>query len=240
MLGKSAYERIARDHYPTPKRSVDALVSAIADDLSGMAVWEPFAGNGAFSKVLAPLAREIISTDIFEYEGFKLDAVQDFFAIYPDGPEYEKAAAAYPNALVDYTELLHTWHHAAEDARGEEPTKPSLPVPFSTICAINDFVPDTIISNPPYGLLAEQAIRHALKLMEKPRGDVIFFMRADYDSSKRRADIFDHLAFATKIVLRHRPRWIEDSTGAPRFNYAFYHWSWSRPAFEHPRIMYVA
>jgi hypothetical protein len=82
---------------------------------------------------------------------------------------------------------------------------------------------DCILTNPPFRLGAE-FIRHVLKLMESPRGTVATLLRVDFDSAKTRADIFDHQAFAKKVVLRDRIRWFEGSTGAPSFNHAWMIW----------------
>jgi hypothetical protein len=84
---------------------------------------------------------------------------------------------------------------------------------------------DCVITNPPFRLGAE-FIRHALKLMESPRGMVAMLLRIDFDSAETRADIFDHPAFAKKVVLRDRIRWFEGSTGAPSFNHAWFLWDW--------------
>jgi hypothetical protein len=48
----------------------------------------------------------------------------------------------------------------------------------------------------------------------------------DFGSAKTRADIFDHPAFAKKVVLRDRIRWFEGSTGAPSFNHCWMIWDW--------------
>jgi hypothetical protein len=84
---------------------------------------------------------------------------------------------------------------------------------------------DAVVTNPPFRL-ATQFIRHALKLMESPRGMVSMLLRIDFDSAKSRADIFDHPAFAKKVVLRDRIRWFEGSTGAPSFNHCWQIWDW--------------
>jgi hypothetical protein len=100
--------------------------------------------------------------------------------------------------------------------------------------------PDAIVTNPPYGKDAEKAARHALKLMEPEQGFVAFLCRHEWDTAKGRADLFDHPAFAAKITLRFRPRWIADSDGAPRHSYSWYCWDWTLAHYSHrPEIHYA-
>jgi len=86
----------------------------------------------------------------------------------------------------------------------------------------------SIVTNPPYGDLAEAFIRHALKVTTKHRGVVAMLLRNEYDCAKGRSDLFRLHPFARKLVLTTRPRWIEDSTGAPRHNYSWFIWDWAR------------
>jgi hypothetical protein len=84
---------------------------------------------------------------------------------------------------------------------------------------------DGIITNPPYGAEAARFIEHGLKLLEgSPEAGMSLLLRNEYDCAKTRAHLFDHPFFWSKIVLRWRPRWIPDSTGGPRHNYAWYNW----------------
>lgn len=182
MLSTSGYERTALDFYPTPASATEALLSVIGDDVPSFLLWEPFCGDGAISKLVGPLAREIVSTDINSYPGFEADGLLDFFKL-----------------------------ESAEE-----------------VTPLKGFIPDAIITNPPYGKDAERAARHALALMEPEKGFVAFLCRHEWDSAKGRADLFDHPAFSMKITLRHRPRWIAGSEGAPRHNYSWYCWNWSK------------
>lgn len=86
-----------------------------------------------------------------------------------------------------------------------------------------------IITNPPFGDMAEEFIRHALALTEHSEGKVAMFLRNEYDmASTGRNDLFeDHPAYMLKIAVTKRPRWIEGSKGSPRHNYAWYVWDWS-------------
>lgn len=87
--------------------------------------------------------------------------------------------------------------------------------------------PTGIITNPPYGDLAEEFIRHALMLMKPVNGRVIMFLRNEYDCGKGRRDLFNQFPFSRKIIVTKRPRWIEGSTGSPRHSYAWYVWDFS-------------
>lgn len=198
MVGSSGYERNPLDFYPTPNRAIQSLLSIIEDDLPSFLVWEPFCGNGAISTVMKPLARECVSTDIRAYEGFDPDGLFDFFELRPAGARKCSLGAPVRWSSMD------------------------------DIAKLKGFMPDVIITNPPYGKDAERAARHALALMEAQKGMVIFLCRNEWDCSKNRRDLFDHPAFMGKVVLRHRPRWIKGSTGAPRHNYAWFIWSWAK------------
>ncbi|MCG7348887.1 class I SAM-dependent methyltransferase [Sphingomonas sp. ACRSK] len=102
---------------------------------------------------------------------------------------------------------------------------------------------NTIITNPPFDDLAEAFIRRALALMEPVDGLVAMFLRNEYDcASTKRDDLFEgHPAYATKIVVTKRPRWIEGSKGSPRHNYSWFVWDFAdrgAPAtirYIHPR-----
>ncbi|AXQ69763.1 DNA methyltransferase [Caulobacter phage CcrSC] len=100
-------------------------------------------------------------------------------------------------------------------------------------------VPDGIITNPPYGKDAERFARHALDLMRPVGGFVAMLCRHEWDAAKGRKDLFDSPAFAAKITLRFRPRWFENTTGAPRHSYAWYVWSWAKDAATPPMTLYA-
>lgn len=204
MLGSSGYARNPLDFYPTPDSAIDSLLAVIEDDLPSFKVWEPCCGDGAISKRLAPLALDLVSTDIKAYEGFDPDGTIDFLSICP---------------------------------------KDAIPVgdqvDWEIATALMGFEPDCIITNPPYGDDAEAFARHALRLMESQMGIVMFLCRHEWDCAKGRSDLFDHPAFAMKITLRHRPRWIKGSKGAPRHNYSWYVWNWLKPVTAKSELVYV-
>jgi hypothetical protein len=85
-----------------------------------------------------------------------------------------------------------------------------------------------IITNPPFGDLAEQFIRTALELTKPVDGMVAMFLRNEYDMASGRDDLFEgHPAFMLKICVTKRPRWIEGSKGSPRHSYAWFVWDWN-------------
>jgi hypothetical protein len=96
-----------------------------------------------------------------------------------------------------------------------------------------------IITNPPYGDLAEQFIRQALKLTKERGGLVAMFLRNEYDCAKERMDLFNEHPFAMKIIVTKRPRWIAGSKGSPRHTYAWYVWDWSKPPESAASIRYI-
>jgi hypothetical protein len=79
-----------------------------------------------------------------------------------------------------------------------------------------------IITNPPYAL-AREFIEHALRF-DAVRITAVL-LRTDFDHAATRAHLFaDCPAFAKKLVLTKRIRWIEGSTGSPSFNHAWFMW----------------
>lgn len=98
------------------------------------------------------------------------------------------------------------------------------------------FPENCIITNPPYGNMAEKFIVKALEVLPKRDGVCAFLMRNEYDCAKTRAYLFNQYPFAGKVVLTTRPKWIEGSTGSPRHNYAWYIWDYKhtgRPYIEY-------
>jgi hypothetical protein len=99
------------------------------------------------------------------------------------------------------------------------------------------FKPELIVTNPPYGALAEEFVKRAIHLTKATRGKVIMIMRSDWDTAKRRMPLFRHGTFRAKAVMTFRPRWIEDTTTGPRFSYAWYLWDWENCG--PPSLVYV-
>lgn len=102
---------------------------------------------------------------------------------------------------------------------------------------VTPFRGDAIITNPPYKF-ARQFIENALELTENTKGLVAMLLSVDFDSAATRVHLFaEHPAFTKKIVLTKRIRWIEDSTGSPSENHAWYVWDWSNE--DEPTIGYA-
>lgn len=98
-----------------------------------------------------------------------------------------------------------------------------------------------IVTNPPFAELAEQFVRHALELTKPVGGVVAMFLRNEWDmSSEDRPDLFEgHPAYAMKICVTKRPRFIEGSKGSPRHSYAWYVWDWLKPPEIQAPIRYI-
>jgi hypothetical protein len=97
-----------------------------------------------------------------------------------------------------------------------------------------------VVTNPPNDLNLAFAL-HALKLMEPVRGQVALFQRVAWDTAKKTAPIFDHPAYAMKIICRFRPRWFEHVPGTKKKN-PFHIWAWYCWDFRHsgPPVMRFA
>lgn len=94
-------------------------------------------------------------------------------------------------------------------------------------------LPSGIITNPPYGDLAQPIIEKSLDLMKDRKGFVMMLLRHDWDCASGRHHLFDeHPAFAAKITLTFRPLWIKpaegEKSGSPRFSYAWFVWDWAK------------
>ena len=97
-----------------------------------------------------------------------------------------------------------------------------------------------ILTNPPYGELAEEFVRHAINLTNKNHGTVGMLLRNEWDCGKSRMDLFDsNAAFTMKVVATTRPRWIANSTGSPRHNYSWFFWNHNNPRDGEPVIRYM-
>lgn len=121
---------------------------------------------------------------------------------------------------------------------------------------INDFTSDfltctqmppgiaqgAIWTNPPFGercKLAEKFIEHALVLTKPVAGMVVMLGRPDFDFAVTRRHLFgEHPAFAGRLNMSHRPRWIEGSTGGPRFPYSWFWWDWKKLKIQQPVTIY--
>lgn len=229
MVGAARYPRHALDFYPSPPSTLKSLLSVIGDDLPSYRVWEPFCGNGAVAKYVKDDALDFVATDIRAYEGFDPDGLFDFFNIQTDE---EKEFARQTWELDPTPERFEAYNNIKT---------------LGDIAALKGFMPDCIITNPPYGEkgacvdMAGNCLRHAIKLMKQVEGSVYFLCRHEWDAAKKRRDLFDSPNYAAKIVMRHRPRWIEGTEGAPRFYYAWYLFDTRRVSTAlKPEIFYAA
>ena len=91
----------------------------------------------------------------------------------------------------------------------------------------------SIVTNPPYGKLAEAFIRQALRLTEPVGGMIAMLARNEYDSANTRKGLFDGPPFACKITLTKRPRWSDENVASPRHNFAWYVWDWQHVGPSH-------
>ena len=82
----------------------------------------------------------------------------------------------------------------------------------------------SIVTNPPFGDLAEEFIRHTLGLMQPVSGTVAMFLRNECDCAASRRYLFEGNGFSRKIVLTKRPRWYAETTTSPRHNFSWFCW----------------
>lgn len=61
----SGYQRIKRDHYPTPSWVVDALCEVV--DLKGKTIWEPACGSGKMVEAMYRRGADVHPTDVYRY-----------------------------------------------------------------------------------------------------------------------------------------------------------------------------
>jgi len=101
--------------------------------------------------------------------------------------------------------------------------------------------PDSIVTNPPYAL-ADAFIRRALDLTETVRGMVAMLLPHEFDCAASRADLFArHPAFACKLILTRRIRWVGfDDRASPRNNHAWLIWDWRKHDLAPPVLRWSA
>jgi hypothetical protein len=130
--------------------------------------------------------------------------------------------------------LIATLHSQGIKAVGSGPDFLSITKPL--MAGVTD-----IITNPPLGAarrgeLARAFIEHALRL---PAQRISMLLPIDFDSAISRQHLFRFCpAFAGKIVLLNRIRWIPGSTGSPSTNHC---WAlWDQTNVDAPTIRYVS
>lgn len=127
--------------------------------------------------------------------------------------------------------VLDTYFGSVIGSDIEPKTKRGIELDFLTDPQIYT---DAIITNPPYGSLATSFIERGLEFMRNGIGGntasvVAMLARNELDSASTRKHLFgDCPEFYAKLVLTWRPRWVANSTGAPRHNYAWFVWSTKR------------
>lgn len=90
-----------------------------------------------------------------------------------------------------------------------------------------------IITNPPFGTLAEEFVRRSLSY-ESIRYHA-FLLRSSWKHAKRRTDLFTKQPFAYEIALTWRPRWDwwyrDKPEAGPIHNYSWFIWDrdWRKP-----------
>jgi hypothetical protein len=83
---------------------------------------------------------------------------------------------------------------------------------------------DWIVTNPPYGKEINKFMDRILFWLSKGKNAAIL-ARNELDSASGRMKYFGNCRYFTeKRVLTWRPKWIADSTGSPRHNYAWFIW----------------
>lgn len=98
---------------------------------------------------------------------------------------------------------------------------------------------DAGITNPPYGDLAEEFAKRCVEYARELHTPMALLMRNEWDCAKSRKYLLgDCPLYYAKVVLLWRPRWIADSTGSPRHNYAWYIWAPGRHG--DPKVYYAS
>jgi len=95
---------------------------------------------------------------------------------------------------------------------------------YDEICAPEEF---DILTNPPYGVggrLALRFVERALDVTKPWMGKVVMLLPADFDSGVTRQPVFNHPAFAHKVILTRRIKWFDGQSGST--NHAWYVWDW--------------
>lgn len=101
--------------------------------------------------------------------------------------------------------------------------------------------PNDIVTNPPYGnrrgSLALRFIEKALEVTHLYQKHTAMLLPIDFDSGKTRRHVFEHPAFALKLVLLDRIKWFDGQSGST--NHAWYIWDWRHegpPVIRYARI----
>lgn len=104
--------------------------------------------------------------------------------------------------------------------------------------------PSTVITNPPYAH-AEQFIKRALAYTEPLRGIVAMLLLHEFDAPAYHRPLMQHPAFAMKVMLPKRIRWVGMETRAdgkkvgPRQVHAWYVWAWGKLPDRAPAMVWA-
>jgi len=204
MYGKAKYERSKLDFYPSPPDTVKALINADVLDPFSL-VWEPAAGDGAIIRELEANGFPCVGTDIEDYEYFSVSPGVDFLKTRVKGEEIKFCLGAKFDR--------NDW-----------------PCLKKKLDAINKTDRLSVVSNPPYNVpykgINLDFVQKSIDVTEPTEGIVAMLLRHDWDTSKQSKKFTEHPAYAGRVTLRYRPRWIVGSTGSPRHNYAWFLWDW--------------
>lgn len=131
---------------------------------------------------------------------------------------------AYPGCDVIATDLIEHRNQIYPVTSGLD---------FLTSSGPSGAAPLAIITNPPYGPrngLAEQFLAHAFRLVEDSAGVVAFLLPFEFDAAGSRINLVsEHPAFAFKLTLTQRIRWINlrQKKNAPMGNHAWFVWDFN-------------
>lgn len=105
--------------------------------------------------------------------------------------------------------------------------------------------PVAIITNPPYGKLVTEFMERGLHYIRTDKARLVAMLaRNELDcAGSERSHLFKNCPeFSSKVVLTWRPRWIKDSKGSPRHQYAWYVWEPAMTviAANGPQIYYAS
>lgn len=104
---------------------------------------------------------------------------------------------------------------------------------------------NAIVTNPPFGDLITSFMDRGVEHIRRGNCTVVAMLgRNELDSSgKDRKHLFGGCPeYAAKLVLTWRPKWIADSKGSPRHNYAWFIWSTAAEVKRRngPQIFYAS
>lgn len=99
--------------------------------------------------------------------------------------------------------------------------------------------PAAIITNPPYAH-AEQFIVQALRVTEAAKGIVAMLLLHEFDAPAYHKSLMQHEAFAMKLMLPHRIRWVGfENRASPRQVHSWYLWAWDKPRNHAPAMVWA-